>query len=94
MITNNPRFAALATFQAGQLLGFTMKKMEEKMLVVMFFLNVALGVCFAFFLIFSAIFYPEHLLEPLEPIEKKRLMALLGLEVLIFIISGLLTLGG
>lgn len=36
------------------------------MLVVMFFLNVALGVCFAFYLIFSAIFYPERLLEPIE----------------------------
>jgi hypothetical protein len=58
-----------------------------KMLVVMFFLNVALGVCFAFYLIFSAIFYPEHLLEPLG----KKPMALLILVVLDFIIAIILT---
>jgi hypothetical protein len=58
------------------------------MLVVMFFLNVALGVCFAFYLIFSAIFYPERLLGP---IEKRRAMALLILGVLDFIIAIILT---
>jgi hypothetical protein len=59
-----------------------------KMLVVVFFLNVALGVCLAFYLIFSAIFYPERLLGP---IEKKWAMALLILMVLDLIIAGLLT---
>jgi hypothetical protein len=62
--------------------------MEEKCLLLCFFLNVALGVCFAFYLIFSAIFYPERLLEP---IGKKGSMALLILVVLDLIIAGLLT---
>lgn len=59
--------------------------------VFMFFLNAALGVCFAFYLIFSAIFSPERLFGPVRKKEWIMLIILAFLEffatVVVVIIS-------